>query len=62
MYVLPTLEELEEASRLIYRYMPATPEYHWPLLDLAAGCEVWLKHENHTPLGGVQDSWRPGLF
>jgi threonine dehydratase len=51
---LPTLEELESAAELIYRYMPATPQYRWPLLDAVAGTEVWVKHENHTPVGAFK--------
>lgn len=51
---LPALDELETAAELIYRYMPATPQYRWPLLDEAAGTEVWVKHENHTPVGAFK--------
>jgi threonine dehydratase len=34
--------------------MPPTPQYAWPQLAVRAGCEVWLKHENHTPLGAFK--------
>jgi threonine dehydratase len=51
---LPTLAELEAAAALIYEHMPATPEYNWPLLDEVAGTEVWVKHENHTPVGAFK--------
>jgi threonine dehydratase len=34
--------------------MPATPQYSWPLLNQRAGTEVWVKHENHTPLGAFK--------
>lgn len=34
--------------------MPPTPQYAWPLLSAAAGCEVWVKHENHTPTGAFK--------
>lgn len=34
--------------------MPPTPQYTWPLLSVAAGCEVWVKHENHTPTGAFK--------
>jgi threonine dehydratase len=51
---LPTLAELDDAAHLIYRYMPATPQYNWPLLDAVAGTEVWVKHENHTPVGAFK--------
>src|SRR3982751_3724019 len=51
---LPTLEELEAAARVVYRHMPPTPQYRWPLLGEHAGAEVWLKHENHTPVGAFK--------
>ncbi len=51
---LPDLSELETAAALIYAHMPPTPQYNWPLLDVAAGTEVWVKHENHTPVGAFK--------
>src|SRR5450631_1473994 len=48
------LAELEAAARLIYAVMPPTPQYSWPLLNARAGCEVWVKHENHTPTGAFK--------
>lgn len=44
-----TLEELKQASHLVHSVFPATPQYSWPQLSEACGCEVWVKHENHTP-------------
>lgn len=49
--VLPSLDEIERAATLVYRSMPATPQYNWPQIDQRAGAEVWVKHENHTPVG-----------
>ena len=51
---LPGLSEIEEAAEVVYRYMPPTPQYNWPLLDEVAGTEVWVKHENHTPVGAFK--------
>lgn len=45
---------LEAAASLIYRNVPATPQYAWPLLAARTGCEVWVKHENHTPTGAFK--------
>lgn len=44
-----SLEELQQASDLVHSVFPATPQYNWPQLSEACGCEVWVKHENHTP-------------
>lgn len=51
---LPSLGELEAAAALVYRHMPPTPQYRWPLVCEQAGTEVWLKHENHTPVGAFK--------
>jgi threonine dehydratase len=50
----PSLDALEAAASLIYRSMPPTPQYRWPLLDQRAGASVWVKHENHTPTGAFK--------
>lgn len=49
-----TLDDLEVAARLVHGRMPPTPQYAWPLLAEAAGAEVWVKHENHTPTGAFK--------
>jgi threonine dehydratase len=49
-----TLSELEAAARVVYAAMPPTPQYAWPLLAARCGCEVWVKHENHTPTGAFK--------
>ena len=49
-----TLDELEAAESLVRRHFPGTPQYAWPLLAQRAGCEVWVKHENHTPTGAFK--------
>jgi len=46
--------ELEAAARVVYAAMPPTPQYAWPLLAARTGCEVWVKHENHTPTGAFK--------
>ena len=49
-----TMEELDAARAIVAEAMAPTPQYRWPLLDQAAGCEVWVKHENHTPVGAFK--------
>jgi threonine dehydratase len=51
---LPTLQQIEAAAAVVYRSMPPTPQYSWPLLNLHAGRELWVKHENHTPVGAFK--------
>lgn len=54
MEPLPTLREMEAAAELIRPHIPTTPTYRWPLLEQGLGCELWLKHENHTPVGAFK--------
>ena len=49
-----TVSDLETAARIVYAAMPPTPQYVWPLLAEETGCEVWVKHENHTPTGAFK--------
>jgi threonine dehydratase len=50
-----TGRDLESAAEIVYRTMGGpTPAYAWPLLAKRAGCEVWVKHENHTPIGAFK--------
>ena len=49
-----SLTEIEDAAETVYAAMPPTPQYAWPLLAKRTGCEVWVKHENHTPIGAFK--------
>ena len=49
-----TQADLEMARSIVYAAMPPTPQYVWPLLAAATGCEAWVKHENHTPIGAFK--------
>ena len=49
-----TPAELEKAQSIVYETMTPTLQHNWPLLEAELGCEVWLKHENHTPTGAFK--------
>jgi threonine dehydratase len=51
---LPALAEIEAAKSLIRPHIRETPTYRWPLLEAGLGTELWLKHENHTPVGAFK--------
>jgi len=46
--------ELDEATAIVRRHVPPTPQFSWPLLDEVAGSRVIVKHENHTPVGAFK--------
>lgn len=49
-----TRAELDWAAELVHRTLPPTPTYRWPLLAEAVGADVWVKHENHLPVGAFK--------
>ncbi len=49
-----TRESLAAAQRIVRATMAPTPQQRWPLLDARLGAAVWVKHENHTPVGAFK--------
>ena len=54
MTLLPSLDEIRQSQKLIYSLMSPTAQISWPLLNRRLGAEVWLKHENHTPIAAFK--------
>ncbi|GAC1417856.1 MAG: threonine dehydratase [Candidatus Velthaea sp.] len=50
----PELAALRAAAQLVHAHLSPTPQYAWPQLAARAGCEVWVKHENHLPVGAFK--------
>jgi threonine dehydratase len=50
----PTLADLRAAAALVHARMAPTLQHEWPLLSERCGARLWLKHENHTPLGAFK--------
>jgi threonine dehydratase len=50
------LDDVTRARALVAQWFPPTPQYVWPLLADVVGhdIEVWVKHENHTPIGAFK--------
>src|SRR5262245_35192545 len=49
-----SLADLEAAVTLVRAVVPETPQHAWPLLAERTGTQVWVKHENHTPIGAFK--------
>jgi threonine dehydratase len=45
---------IDSAAEIVYAHMAPTPQQVWPMLSSRLGCEVWVKHENHTPVGAFK--------
>jgi threonine dehydratase len=51
---LPTLVDVVEARRRISPHLRPTPLYSYGALDELLGTEVFVKHENHQPIGAFK--------
>jgi threonine dehydratase len=51
---MPTLHDIIAARPHVYRYLRPTPLYHYSGLSELLGAEVWVKHENHQPVGAFK--------
>jgi threonine dehydratase len=50
----PTFQDVLRAKRVVGRYLRPTPLHHYPALDQLLHAEVWVKHENHQPVGAFK--------
>jgi len=51
---LPTLHDVIKAKQHVYRYLKPTPLYHYAGLSRLIRAEIWVKHENHQPIGAFK--------
>jgi threonine dehydratase len=54
MHLMFTRTELDAAAEFIRPFVPPTPQFAWPLLAARTGANIWVKHENHTPVGAFK--------
>jgi threonine dehydratase len=50
----PSLKQLRTTADFVHSILPPTPQIRWPLLCQRTGAEVWVKHENHQPVGAFK--------
>jgi threonine dehydratase len=50
----PVFTDILDAKRVIDRYLQPTPLHYYPRLSGELGFEVYIKHENHQPLGAFK--------
>jgi threonine dehydratase len=51
---IPTLWDVLRARQVIAPYLRPTPLYPYPGLSDLTGASVWVKHENHQPVGAFK--------
>ena len=50
----PTYDDILAARAVVGRYLPRTPVYPYPGLSALTGGEIFVKHENHLPIGAFK--------
>src|SRR5216683_54893 len=51
---VPDLADVLAARQRIAPYLAVTALYRYPALDAMSGARVWVKHENHQPVGAFK--------
>ncbi|MBO0822726.1 MAG: pyridoxal-phosphate dependent enzyme, partial [Actinobacteria bacterium] len=51
---IPDLADVLAARQRIAPYLERTPLYRYPALDAMTRAQVWVKHENHLPIGAFK--------
>jgi len=50
----PTFQDVLKARQIVRRYLPRTPLHFYPALSDLLGFQVYVKHENHQPVGAFK--------
>lgn len=51
---MPNLHHIIAARPHVYRFLRPTPLHHYAGLSRLLGAQVWVKHENHQPVGAFK--------
>ena len=54
MSEIPTLQGIIAARKIVYRYLQPTALHHYPTLSALVGAQIYIKHENHQPVGAFK--------
>lgn len=50
----PTFQDVLQARKVLAQYLQPTPLYRYAALDKLVGASVYVKHENHLPVGAFK--------
>jgi threonine dehydratase len=50
----PSYDDVLRAREIVTRHLPRTPVFSYPALSERLGCELFIKHENHQPVGSFK--------
>ena len=54
MTEFPTLQDIYAARKHVYRYLSPTPLHRYTTLSELIGADIYIKHENHQPVGAFK--------
>lgn len=54
MSKFPTLQGIIAARKIVYRSLQPTPLHHYPTLSELVNAQIYIKHENHQPIGAFK--------
>lgn len=54
MATIPDLHDIIAARKIVYRNLRPTPLHHYPTLSNLVGAQIYIKHENHQPIGAFK--------
>jgi threonine dehydratase len=54
MWHYPTIQDILKARSIISCYLPRTPLYPSPVLSRLIGADIYVKYENHQPVGSFK--------
>ncbi len=54
MESIPTIQDIIAARRHVYSHLKPTPLHHYATLSTLLEAQVWVKHENHQPIGAFK--------
>lgn len=49
-----TIDDIKSARTNVYKHLKPTPLYHYTGLSELLGTDIWIKHENHQPVGSFK--------
>lgn len=57
-----SFRDVLRAWPIVHRWLPRTALYRYPLLSARLGCDAFVKHENHLPIGAFKVRGGVNLF
>lgn len=51
---IPTITDVLAAGKYVYQHLRPTPLHNYPTLSELVGTNIWIKHENHQPVGAFK--------